>query len=91
MLKKGGIYVKIHLDIDDEYYNDRILYRDEYGFVSFDQSNGFMKRHFSLKSFNDLAAESFNLRYSQKFNFIDIVNDVPIERSVFASILEKKV
>jgi len=88
-LVKGGVYIKIHLDSEDQYYINKKIYSDSYGFISLDESNNIMKRHYNLNIFNKMAGEFFYMKYCNKVYFNDVVQGESFERSVFFTILKK--
>jgi SAM-dependent methyltransferase len=88
-LKPGGHFIKIHLDISDDYYLERLQTKTEYGHISFDPANGLQKMHCSIDSYTKKFAYKFALVKSVKVNFMDDVRGMAYQRSVFACLMQK--
>lgn len=89
VLKPGGKIIKIHLDINDQYYKERVEKYTKFGHISYDPANKIRKAHFSLDSYIEHVASDYKLIKSLDIEFIDKVRGRDYKRNIFASILEK--
>lgn len=91
ILKPKGKVIKIHLDADDSYYLQRKEYETEFGFVSYDKQNGIRKNHYNVDAYLKEKEVDYNVLLVKKINFDDLVLNQKFTRSIFVSILEKRI
>lgn len=91
VLRRGGILVKLHIDINDAYYKAKKISSDGGGFISLDEANGIYKRHFDSSDYLTQVKETGNYKhlYTTNVNFIDSVAGALYMRSIFATLLQK--
>ncbi|MFT7036980.1 MAG: SAM-dependent methyltransferase [Cyclobacteriaceae bacterium] len=90
LLKKGGKLVSIQLSIDDEYYKNKIANEFDGGFVSYDDTNGFKKIHFSERRYSELLKSHGFSVSSFHVDFEDFVSGRSYLRQVVIFCAEKQ-
>ncbi|MBC9229489.1 class I SAM-dependent methyltransferase [bacterium SPL81] len=90
VLKPGGKLIKIHLDVNDEYYLERLNSKTDYGHISYDPINSLPKMHMSLEAYLKDIGSHFRLASYEEVKFTDDVRGSRYERSIFVCVSEKK-
>jgi ubiquinone/menaquinone biosynthesis C-methylase UbiE len=89
VLQIGGLFLTIHVDVNDIYYKSRIIKRTKFGHISRDPINGFEKLHFSESSLKDYFLGNFEHVTTERVVFQDVIDGKSLARSVFASLFSK--
>lgn len=89
VLKKGGLYLKIHLNDQDLYYRNLSVLEQKNGFISYDPANGIAKQHFNFQKYIHNMSNKYSLVIADNINFIDNVRGDEFNRSVSYAVLKK--